>query len=68
MVSDLLVVLGAQSETSVSPTPPGQNLSLTAHHDYMHTATGDSDHVQTVIKIMIIGTSKQKQKQWTYVY
>lgn len=58
MVSDLLVVLGAKPETSVSPTPPGQNLSLTAHHDYMHTATGDSDHVQTVIKIMI--SSEQK--------
>lgn len=60
MVSDLLVVLGAQPETSVSPTPPGQNLSLTAHHDYMLTATGDRDHIQTVIKITI--TSKQKQK------
>lgn len=60
MVSDLLVVLCAQPETSVSPTPPGQNLSLTAHHDYMLTATGDSDHIQTVIKITI--TSKQKQK------
>lgn len=60
MVSDLLVVLGAQPETSVSPTPPGQNLSLTAHHDYMLTATGDRDHIQTVIEITI--TSKQKQK------
>lgn len=60
MVSDLLVVLGAQPEASVSPTPPGQNLSLTAHHDYMLTATGDRDHIQTVIKITI--TSKQKQK------
>lgn len=60
MVSDLLVVLGAQPETSVSPTPPRQNLSLTAHHDYMLTATGDRDHIQTVIKITI--TSKQKQK------
>lgn len=60
MVSDLLVVLGAQPESSVSPTPPGQNLSLTAHHDYMLTATGDRDHIQTVIKITI--TSKQKQK------
>lgn len=60
MVSDLLVVLGAQPQTSVSPTPPGQNLSLTAHHDYMLTATGDRDHIQTVIKITI--TSKQKQK------
>lgn len=60
MVSDLLVVLGAQPETSVSPTPPGQNLSLTAHHDDMLTATGYRDHIQTVIKITI--TSKQKQK------
>lgn len=61
MVSDLLVVLGAQPETSVSPTPPGQNLSLTAHHDYMLTATGDRDHIQTVIEITIM--SKQEQKQ-----
>lgn len=61
MVSDLLVVLGAKPETSVSPTSPGQNLSLTAHHDYMLTATGDRDHIQTVIEITI--TSKQEQKQ-----
>lgn len=60
MVSDLLVVLGAQPETSVSPTPPGQNLSLTAHHNNMLTATGDRNHIQTVIKITI--TSKQKLK------
>lgn len=58
MVSDLLVFLGAQSESSISPTPPGQNLSLTAYHNYMLTTTGDSDHIQTVIEITI--TSKQK--------
>lgn len=58
MASDLLVVLGAQPESTVSTTAPGQNLSLTAHHNYMLTATGDRDHIQTVIQTMI--TSKQK--------
>ena len=44
---DLLVLLCAQPQSAVSPTPPGQDLSLTAHHPHMPAATGDRNHIQT---------------------
>ena len=44
---DLLVLLCAQPQSAVSPTPPGQDLSLTAHHPHMPAATGDRYHIQT---------------------